>query len=885
MLSPRLYNAVKKRWKMSSTLLDGQTLTQKPLRSTKEPPCALEPDRAVFVEPQTPVKTLGRPSAPVETPGKSMGPLATPPRGPEPGNAEPWTPTSNLKMLISAASPEIRNREKERSADTSRTEEELSSQEPEAGEESEKLQMSRKEKSLGLLCHKFLARYPDFPNPAVNNDICLDDVAAELNVERRRIYDIMNVLESLQMVSRLAKNRYTWHGRAKLEHTLAGLRRTGEENQYRHQIQLLTQRNLEQELELDYDKENEEEVEQRELSFSSEPAGDTKAGGSRKDKSLRVMSQKFVMLFLVSSPRVVSLEIAAKILIGEDQVVDQDKSKFKTKIRRLYDIANVLSSLELIKKVHVTEDRGRKPAFKWTGPEVLPSHSLDVSTVTLTPLSSGPLESRASLENCTKNLFSSSGKRSFTRHHSLVKLAKSIQEDRRKINSAPASPTRVTSETAGGGLAHLAAICKMQLDQQSRSQVPQTDPEGGAEVHKETSPSSPRTKSDMESGPFPCSKGLQIPALPPGAVPYLSPHYPSMIPVLLPQPQVGRSYALYVHHAHTKPPPTSLAVRSMTFESPKASPVTMATGGQTRGHDPVSPALKRVNAEQGSEGSPSKVKRKETSAKSSSPTLGEILKARLKARRGALNSSRPSSRALHLDPEFSKPPEPRAVPLEHSLENYLEKEEKQPESTETTVRQAQTNSPTTTEKQLRHAEPLLSFTETQSSSEVPKASTPTYNIFHTPTAGSRPPLPQEFTPTGLQLPRVPSFSPSPSQAILNFTLKNLGLITSPSTHTHTPTHTPSAADPHHSPTVPAPHGMIFIKPVSPAGALTHTPIHTQPLAFISLQQPILTTPKGGAPVQQSFFQTPVSCMPPCTPTAPGVTYAPQRKLHVSADEH
>lgn len=51
---------------------------------------------------------------------------------------------------------------------------------------------------------------------------------------------------------------------------------------------------------------------------------------SRKDKSLRVMSQKFVMLFLVSSPRVVSLDIAAKILIGEDQVVDQDKSKFKS---------------------------------------------------------------------------------------------------------------------------------------------------------------------------------------------------------------------------------------------------------------------------------------------------------------------------------------------------------------------------------------------------------------------------------------------------------------------------------------------------------------------------------------------------------------------------
>lgn len=46
---------------------------------------------------------------------------------------------------------------------------------------------------------------------------------------------------------------------------------------------------------------------------------------------------------------------------------------FLAKIRRLYDISNVLSSLKLIKKVHVTEERGRKPAFKWTGPENLSS--------------------------------------------------------------------------------------------------------------------------------------------------------------------------------------------------------------------------------------------------------------------------------------------------------------------------------------------------------------------------------------------------------------------------------------------------------------------------------------------------------------------------------
>lgn len=41
-------------------------------------------------------------------------------------------------------------------------------------------------------------------------------------------------------------------------------------------------------------------------------------------------------------------------------------------MRRLYDIANVLRSLKLIEKVHVTEERGRKPAFEWVGPEEFP---------------------------------------------------------------------------------------------------------------------------------------------------------------------------------------------------------------------------------------------------------------------------------------------------------------------------------------------------------------------------------------------------------------------------------------------------------------------------------------------------------------------------------
>ncbi|XP_056383757.1 transcription factor E2F8 [Hyla sarda] len=373
-------------------------------------------------------------------------------------NSDPWTPTANLKMLISAASPEIRNREREI------LEEQFS------GDELEKTMPSRKEKSLGLLCHKFLKRYPDYPNPAVNNSICLDEVAGELSVERRRIYDIVNVLESLHMVSRLAKNKYIWHGRKNLHQTFAVLRRVGEENKYAEQIQHLKKREQE---EMDLQDEAlipKSLVKQQEICFVELPGLEFRAASvnSRKEKSLRVMSQRFVMLFLVSTPQIVSLDIAAKILIGEDQLDDLDKSKFKTKIRRLYDIANVLSSLNLIKKVHVTEERGRKPAFQWTGPETSPDNQ-DCSPTSALHTSIA-VDLRSPKENCAKNLFSSRGKQSFTRHQSLIKLAKSIENDRRKINSAPSSPVKSGDPSDGSmsvpsKMAQLAAICKEQLDQ------------------------------------------------------------------------------------------------------------------------------------------------------------------------------------------------------------------------------------------------------------------------------------------------------------------------------------------------------------------------------------------------------------------------------------
>lgn len=166
--------------------------------------------------------------------------------------------------------------------------------------------------------------------------IPLDRCTSSLNTEKRRVYDIMNIFEGFGAVSRKAKNLYTWKGLQQVAFALEGI-------QERCKTILQTYRSSSSSRH-----EGQEEVDSTLIQYKFERA-----------KSLGFLCESFICLFLLWKP-VVTLEEAAmkisKILLND--------SKLKTKVRRLYDIANVLCVLKVIKKTLLHTG---KPAFQWVG--------------------------------------------------------------------------------------------------------------------------------------------------------------------------------------------------------------------------------------------------------------------------------------------------------------------------------------------------------------------------------------------------------------------------------------------------------------------------------------------------------------------------------------
>lgn len=272
----------------------------------------------------------------------------------------------------------------------------------------------RKEKSLGLLCQRFIEAMKEATAAEGSNSVHLESVATKMKVEKRRIYDIVNVMEALDAMSKLNKSYYAWHGLNNLPKLMHELQRESiEENLPSKIIQ----------------------VEQAMCSFT-----DLSPGAKRKDlvgsmlepvvlpsstvsstvtsspldspfssksfriatptsvaspstsqslkdprgtkNSLAMLCRRFIMVLLANPQdrRRVSLDVASTVLI-KDTETEGFEPPSRGRCRRLYDIANVLVAMGIIKKVHYLFGTKKIPLFIYSGPE--PDESATVSDAQL----------------------------------------------------------------------------------------------------------------------------------------------------------------------------------------------------------------------------------------------------------------------------------------------------------------------------------------------------------------------------------------------------------------------------------------------------------------------------------------------------------------------
>jgi hypothetical protein len=206
---------------------------------------------------------------------------------------------------------------------------------------------SRKLKSLGVLAETFVQKHSNIPPETT---VIVDDLARSLGVERRRVYDVVNILESMGVVVKKSKNTYLWMGMDNLSISLGKLQ---EEAIRKYPDDALAFRLISDE---------QAQTLRQHLPFFD----------PTRNKSLSRLTQNFIECFLVGHKTMSLPEASDKIHgsvstikelaklggwvesdeIGNDLAMHKGAAKgLKTKIRRLYDVSNVLFHLGWINKV------------------------------------------------------------------------------------------------------------------------------------------------------------------------------------------------------------------------------------------------------------------------------------------------------------------------------------------------------------------------------------------------------------------------------------------------------------------------------------------------------------------------------------------------------
>ena len=162
----------------------------------------------------------------------------------------------------------------------------------------------------------------------INEFFSLDSICTRIQVEKRKIYDLINILTSIRMINRVSKGVYKWLGTDSILEFLNSL-----------------------------------------------PNFNELSSSLKLEKSLGSMCYCF--LSFMKSNLESSIENAAESLTKTStQEKPLNSISFRSKIRRLYDISKILATVGLIKNL----SENKKPIMKWVGSKNMLKVINDIST-------------------------------------------------------------------------------------------------------------------------------------------------------------------------------------------------------------------------------------------------------------------------------------------------------------------------------------------------------------------------------------------------------------------------------------------------------------------------------------------------------------------------
>ncbi|CAG9532048.1 unnamed protein product [Cercopithifilaria johnstoni] len=263
----------------------------------------------------------------------------------------------------------------------------------------------RKTKTLGLLCRKFLLEVLEYVDCG-DDKINLEAIACSMKVEKRRIYDVVNVMEALGAMRKSHKSFYTWEGLDNLPSTLHNLKIEADKEAVYEKV-LMTQHVMTRFMEVPNMNGNangsldsagpSQTPDDNDISTaeqSNSPGNSNNGSVSSKQycskkkeskrqrglNSLTYLCKYFFKILIVGldyePDYKVSLDVASTILI-KDPEIDGCKPPDRSRCRRIYDVANVLISLRLIERRMFTFGTKKIPLFVYCGPKITENGKFD----------------------------------------------------------------------------------------------------------------------------------------------------------------------------------------------------------------------------------------------------------------------------------------------------------------------------------------------------------------------------------------------------------------------------------------------------------------------------------------------------------------------------